>query len=98
MRADGRGWVVGLKPPATVHVLIGDQDAGVFTPDAHAVGEFQVMLPPSPSGADVVVTLHMGTLIPSADRYLSQQGKPVVGQVQHLGVRLDWAELRETAP
>jgi hypothetical protein len=52
------------------------------------------MLPPSPPGADVVITLHMATFIPSADRYLSQQGKPVVGQVQRLGVRLDWAELR----
>ena len=48
----------------------------------------------SPVGADVIVTLHTDTFIPSADRYLSQQGKPVVGQVQRLGVRLDWAELR----
>jgi hypothetical protein len=94
LRADGRGWIVGLKPPATVHVLVGDQEAGVFTPDSQAVGEFQVMLPASPAGADVVVTLHMDTFIPRADRYLSQQGRSVVGQVQRLGVRLDWAELR----
>ena len=46
------------------------------------------------AGADVVVTLRMDTFIPAANRYLSQQGKPVVGQVQRLGVRLDWAELR----
>jgi len=94
LRADGRGWFDGLKPPSSVHVLIGDREAGVFTPEAQAVGEFQVMLPASPAGADVVVTLHMDTFIPGADRYLSQQGKPVVGQVQRLGVRLDWAELR----
>jgi hypothetical protein len=94
LRADGRGWFDSLKPPATVHVLVGNQEAGVFTPDSQAVGEFQVMLPASPAGADVVVTLHMDTFIPSADRYLSQQGRSVVGQVQRLGVRLDWAELR----
>jgi len=94
LRADGRGWFDGLKPPSTVHVLLGDQEAGMFTPQSEAVGEFQVMLPASPVGADVIVTLHTDTFIPSADRYLSQQGKPVVGQVQRLGVRLDWAELR----
>jgi hypothetical protein len=94
LRADGRGWFDGLKPPSTVHVLLGDQEAGVFTPDSQAVGEFQIMLPASPAGADVIVTLRMGTFTPGADRYLSQQGKPVVGQVQRLGVRLDWAELR----
>jgi len=94
LRADGRGWFDGLRPPATVHVLIGEQEIGAFTPDSHTVGEFQVTLPPTPIGADVVVTLHMDTFIPGADRYLSQQGKPVVGQVQRLGVRLDWAELR----
>jgi hypothetical protein len=94
LRADGRGWADGLKPPSTVHVLLSDQQAGLFTPDSQTVGEFQVMLPASPSGADVVITLHMDTFIPGANRYLSQQGKPAVGQVQRLGVRLDWAELR----
>jgi hypothetical protein len=96
LRAVGRGWFDGLRPPATVYVLIGDQAVGVFTPDPHGVGEFQVELPAAPAGADVTVTLHMDTFIPGADRYLSQQGKPVVGQVQRLGVRLDWAELRGT--
>ena len=97
LRADGRGWLDRLKPPSTVHVLIGDQEAGIFTPESQGVGEFHVILPPSPAGADVVVTLHMDTFVPGADRYLSQQGKPVVGQVQRLGVRLDWAELRKAA-
>jgi len=94
LRADGRGWFDGLRSPATVHVLIGDHAVGTFTPDSQSVGEFRVNLPASPAGADVVVTLHMDTFIPGADRYLRQQGKPVVGQVQRLGVRLDWAELR----
>jgi hypothetical protein len=79
-------------------VLIGAQEVGVFTPEPQAVGEFQIILPPTPAGEDVVVTLHMDTFIPAANRYLSQQGKPVVGQVQRLGVRLDWAELRKAAP
>jgi hypothetical protein len=93
LRADGRGWF-DLTPPSMVHVLIGEHEAGVFTPDSQAVGEFQIMLPPASAGAEVVVTLRMDTFIPGADRYLRQQGKPVVGQVQRLGVRLDWAELR----
>jgi hypothetical protein len=92
LRADGRGWFDGLKPAPAVRVFLGGQEAGAFTPGAD-VAEFSVALPPTPAGADVVVTLHMDTFIPGADRYLSQQGKPVVGQVQRLGVRLDWAEL-----
>jgi 4-amino-4-deoxy-L-arabinose transferase-like glycosyltransferase len=97
LRADGRGWFDGLRPAPKVHVFVGGQAAGAFTPDSRGVAEFSVTLPPVPAGADVVVTLHMETFIPGADRYLSQQGKPVVGQVQRLGVRLDWAELREAA-
>jgi hypothetical protein len=95
LRADGRGWSDGLRPPPEVHVFLGDQPAGAFTASPGDVAEWSVSLPPSPAGADVVVTLRMDTFIPGADRYLSQQGKPVVGQVQRLGVRLDWAELRE---
>jgi hypothetical protein len=94
LRADGRGWFDGLRPPAEVRVFLGDQQAGAFVPSPSDVSEWRVTLPPSPVGADVVVTLRMDTFIPGADRYLSQQGKPVVGQVQRLGVRLDWAELR----
>jgi hypothetical protein len=94
LRADGRGWFDGLRPPPEVRVFLGDQPAGAFTPSPRDVAEWRVSLPPSPAGADVVVTLRMDTFIPGADRYLSQQGKPVVGQVQRLGVRLDWAELR----
>jgi hypothetical protein len=93
LRADGRGWFDGLRPAPAVHVFVGGQEAGAFTPGAN-VAEFSVVLPPAAAGADVVVTLHMDTFIPGADRYLSQQGRPVVGQVQRLGVRLDWAELR----
>ncbi|HEU5100145.1 MAG TPA: hypothetical protein VFU22_14050, partial [Roseiflexaceae bacterium] len=94
LRADGRGWFDGLRSPSAVQVFLADQRAGVFNPSPRDVAEWSITLPPSPAGADVVVTLRMDTFIPGADRYLSQQGKPVVGQVQRLGVRLDWAEIR----
>jgi hypothetical protein len=93
LRADGRGWLAGWLPVPPVHVLLNDQEAGAFTPSHDDVRVFSVALPASPSGADVVVTLRTPTFIPDAARYLSQQGDQV-GQVQHLGVRLDWAELR----
>jgi 4-amino-4-deoxy-L-arabinose transferase-like glycosyltransferase len=92
--ADGRGWLGGWLPVPPVRVLLGGQLAGTFTPSHTAVAEFSVVLPPSPPGADVVVTLRTPTFIPDAARYLSQQGSQV-GQAQRLGVRLDWAELRE---
>ncbi|HJZ48406.1 MAG TPA: hypothetical protein VKE41_14615 [Roseiflexaceae bacterium] len=94
LRVDGRAWFDGLRPAPPIHVFVGEQEAGAFTPGP-SVAEFSVLLPPTSSGADVVVTLRTDTFIPAADRYLSQQGKPVVGQVQRLGVRLDWAELRD---
>jgi len=95
LRADGRGWVGYAPTPPPVRVFVGDQPAGTFTPDMHEGREFTIVLPTTPKGTDVVVTLRSDTFIPGADRYLGQQGKAVVGQVQRLGVRLDWAELRE---
>jgi hypothetical protein len=97
LRADGRGWFDGLLPVPPVRVLAGEQIAGEFTPDSSGANVYTVMLPATPGGADVIVTLHTTTFVPGADRYLSQQGKSVVGQVQRLGVRLDWAELRPPA-
>jgi hypothetical protein len=76
-----------------VQVLLGYKPAGAFTPSRDGVRDFVVALPASPPGADVVVTLRTPTFVPDAARYLSQQGEQV-GQVQRLGVRLDWAELR----
>ena len=76
------------KTPTTPH----DQSQGFAT------GVAKVLQESGKTPGDVIVTLHTDTFIPSADRYLSQQGKPVVGQVQRLGVRLDWAELRKAAP
>jgi hypothetical protein len=93
LRADGRGWLAGWLPVPPVRVFLGDQEAGAFTPSHTDVREFAVALPASPPGADVVVTLRTPTFVPDAARYLSQQGEQV-GQVQRLGVRLDWAELR----
>ncbi len=93
LRADGRGWLAGWLPVPAVHVLLDGREAGAFTPSHDDVGVFTVLLPASSPGADVVVTLRTPTFIPDAARYLSQQGDQV-GQVQRLGVRLDWAELR----
>ena len=94
VRADGRGWPADLLPVPPVRVFAGQQEAGSFTPDHQAVREFAIALPPTPPGADVVITLRTATFVPGADRYLSQQGEQMVGQVQRLGVRLDWVELR----
>jgi hypothetical protein len=76
-----------------VRVELGRQQAGAFTPSHGGVREYTVALPATPPGADVVVTLRTPTFTPDAARYLSQQGSQV-GQAQRLGVRLDWAELR----
>jgi 4-amino-4-deoxy-L-arabinose transferase-like glycosyltransferase len=93
LRADGRGWLAGWLPVPPVHVLLDGREVGTFTPSHDDVGIFTIPLPASSPGADVVVTLRTPTFIPDAARYLSQQGDQV-GQVQRLGVRLDWAELR----
>jgi hypothetical protein len=98
LRADGRGWAGYAPAPPPVRVFVGDQLAGTFTPDMHAPREFTIVLPATPKGADVVVTLRSDTFISGADHYLRQQGKAVVGQVQRLGVRLDWAALPEATP
>jgi 4-amino-4-deoxy-L-arabinose transferase-like glycosyltransferase len=97
LRADGRGWFDRVLPVPPVRVFVGEQLAGEFTPDSEHVREFTITLPSVPRGADVVVTLRTDTFVPGADRYLSQQGRSVVGLVQRLGVRLDWAELRPAA-
>jgi hypothetical protein len=97
LRADGRGWLPGWLPVPPVRVFLGDREAGSFTPDHNGIRDFAIALPPTPRGADVIITIRMPTFIPDAARYLSQQGGQV-GQAQRLGVRLDWVELRDTAP
>jgi hypothetical protein len=96
LRADGRGWAGYAAAPPLVEIWMNNQLVGTFTPVLHAPAEFAVPLPPNPSGADVVLTLHTPTFVPAAARYLSQQGSQV-GQVQQLGVRLDTVRL-EAAP
>jgi hypothetical protein len=93
LSADGRGWLGGWLPVPPVRAFLGDQLAGAFTPSHDTVREFAVALPPTPPGADVVVTLRTPVFFPDAARYLSQQSRQA-GQAQRLGVRLDWAELR----
>jgi hypothetical protein len=94
LRADGRGWPADMRPAPPVRVLANGVEAGTFTPDPDAPREFALTLPAAPSGADVVVTLRAATFVPGPERYLRQQSEQVLGQVQRLGVRLDWVELR----
>jgi hypothetical protein len=94
LRADGRGWAGYAATPPPVRVFVGDRLVGTFTPDLSEPRTFTVALPAAPNRADVIVTLRSDTFIPGPDRYLHQQGKAVGGQVQRLGVRLDWAALQ----
>jgi 4-amino-4-deoxy-L-arabinose transferase-like glycosyltransferase len=94
LRVDGRGWAGSADTAPPVRVVVDGQEVGSFTPDIAGPRELTVALPPSPPGADVVVTLRTPTFVAPPERYLSQQGKGIVGQVQRLGVRIDWAELR----
>jgi hypothetical protein len=97
LRADGRGWAGYAAAPPTVQVVVNNQVVGTFTPVLDAPAECTVVLPPAPPGADVLLTLRTATFVPDAGRYIRQQGKAVVGQVQRLGLRLDWVRL-EAAP
>jgi hypothetical protein len=92
--ADGRGWPSDMLPVPPVRVLLDGYEVGSFTPGAAGPRSFEVPLPASPGGSDVVVTLRGATFIPGPERYLRQQSEQSVGQVQRLAVRLDRAELR----
>jgi 4-amino-4-deoxy-L-arabinose transferase-like glycosyltransferase len=94
LRADGRAWASYASHPPAVSVLIDGRIVGQFTPDSTAPREFTVALPPLTPGADIVITLRTATFVPDAARYNRQQSEAVSGQVQRLGVRLDWAEIR----
>lgn len=93
LRTDGRGWPTDMPPPPPVTVLLGERPIGSFSADQRAVREVSVPLPTQPAGADVLVTLRAATFVPDASDYLAQQGAQA-GQLRRLGVRLDWAELR----
>jgi hypothetical protein len=95
LRVDGRAWQGYAATPPTVRVLLGGKEVDSFA-QTFDVAEHAVQLPATPVGQNVIVTLRMPTFVPGADRYLARQGSGV-GQVQRLGVRLDWAELREAA-
>ncbi|HEU4329207.1 MAG TPA: hypothetical protein VFS21_39070 [Roseiflexaceae bacterium] len=93
LRADARAWAGFAAQPPVLTVLADGQPAGSCAL-GFVVGECSVALPPAPSGSDLVITLRTPTFVAPATRYVSQQGSQV-GQAQRLGVRLDWAELRE---
>lgn len=86
---DGRGWSPDLRPVPPVRILLDGQIIGAFPPDGEDGRTFEVILPPMPEGADVVIELRGPTFVPDAARYLSQQGEAAVGQVHRLMVRLD---------
>jgi hypothetical protein len=92
---DGRGWSRDLRPVPPVRVLLDGHIIGAFPPDGEDGRTFEVVLPPMPEGADVVIELRGPTFVPDAARYLSQQGKAAVGQVHRLMVRLDRVEVGE---
>lgn len=94
LRVDGRGWPRDLLPAPPIRVELGGQTVGQFTPDPNGVVVVMVPLPPMVPDADVVLTLRGASFVDGPERYLSQQGRAAVGQVQRLAVRLDWAEVR----
>jgi hypothetical protein len=93
LRADGRAWQVQGQIP-TFRIMMAGEIVGSFVLDTSGVAEYTIELPAQPPGSEVLITLHGPTFVPDAARYNSQQGRLVVGQVQYLGLRLDWAELR----
>ncbi|GAB4192593.1 MAG: glycosyltransferase family 39 protein [Roseiflexaceae bacterium] len=93
LRADARAWAGFATQPPLLAVLANNQPVGNCAL-GFALGECSVALLPMPPGSDLVITLRTPTFIAPATRYVSQQGSQV-GQAQRLGVRLDWAELRE---
>jgi hypothetical protein len=95
IRADGRGWAGQVGQAPVVQVLVDGRAAGSFALDLAGPREYSIMLSPVPVGADVVVTLRSATFVPGPERFLRQQSERSLGQVQRLGVRLDWAELTE---
>jgi hypothetical protein len=102
MRTDGRGWPDDMSRPR-VSVLTGD-GRGTAPLAPPVVLEIQddiqvdcAPLPPVLPGADIVVTLRSDVFVPGAADLLAQQG-PQAGQLRLTGLRLDWAELRESPP
>jgi hypothetical protein len=93
VRADGRAWQAQGQVP-TFRIMMAGQVVGTFMLDTSGVAEYTIELPALPRGTDVLITLQGPTFVPDAARYNSQQGRLVVGQVQYLGLRLDWLELR----
>ncbi|KPV49491.1 hypothetical protein SE17_32330, partial [Kouleothrix aurantiaca] len=68
VRADGRGWAGYAAVPPPVTVWMNNRAVGTFTPSLDAPAEFTVALPPSPPGADVVLTLRTPTFVPDTAR------------------------------
>jgi hypothetical protein len=55
---------------------------------------YEVALPATPRGDDVLIALRVPVFVPDAADLLAQQG-PQAGQLRLLGLLVDWAELLE---
>ena len=93
LRVDARAWKLRATQAPELSVWLGDTLLGKARPDLKAVSELHFSVPPTVKDTQLVFTVRTATFVPDAARYNSQQGTDVVGQVQYLGVRIDWAEL-----
>lgn len=94
LRVDGRGWPTDLLPVTPATVVLDGRAVGQFDPAYAAVTTVTLLLPPTPAGAEVLLTLRSPTFVPNAADYLSQQGNQA-GQLRRLAVRLDEAALSD---
>ncbi|GAB4156887.1 MAG: glycosyltransferase family 39 protein [Roseiflexaceae bacterium] len=94
LRADGRAWQSYTRSAPAVQVLLNGQPVGSFRLNLDQPAEYRIPLPAQPAGSTFIITLLSPTFVPDAARYNSQQGEAVVGQIQPLGIRLDWAEVQ----
>lgn len=88
LRIDGLS--SALPNPSLVLSIQGRQIAELAL--SHEVAVYELELPATPQGDDVIIELRSPVFVPSAADLIAQQG-PKVGQLRLLGVRLDWAEL-----
>lgn len=88
LRIDGLS--SGLPNPSLTILIQGQQIAHLDL--AREVQVYELEVPATSQGQDVIIELHSPVFVPSAADLIAQQG-PKVGQLRLLGVRLDWAEL-----
>ncbi len=93
LRVDARAWKLRADQAPELSLWLGNTLLGQARPDLSAPSELRFNIPPTAVGSELVFTIRSPTFVPDAARYNSQQGRDVVGQVQYLGMRIDWAKL-----